>query len=432
MKEARKKGLPKSCVRWTDPLINAGAAIVSYVLFRNADISNTALALIVCLAVTLAVGAMEIRRAPWRRKARPDISLELAARRALVKWAGMMTGLACILAAWAMLPEYSQIGYHPLFEAMHIVLPLVPFVAAGVLVFTEWRIGPVHDHSWHMGLLALGRWDEIDWAAVRNGLLGWLVRGFFLPLNFRALVSFIGRFRGMEAEIFQSSGPQAHGFIILMISALLAAAIVPGYFFGARLTGTEIKKVDHSWFGWTVTLACYPPLSGAVLMQWFAFSSGSNGPFWSMPWYEMLKGFPALVWVFGAIILLIELIHYWGESVFGLRASNLSNRGIITNGPYRYCKHPVYFIKCVGWFMWMPFLSGETFWDCIRLTVLWACVCGIYYMRCWIEEKLLSDDKDYVAYALWIDKNGLFSRLNKYAPFLSYEWKLKRWKAQEA
>ena len=74
---------------------------------------------------------------------------------------------------------------------------------------------------------------------------------------------------------------------------------------------------------------------------------------------------PTLALMAGILVLLLECMHCWGEASFGLRASNLSNRGIITNGLFRYFKHPIYFSKCGMWLLWMPFLAGETVLDAI-------------------------------------------------------------------
>ena len=194
------------------------------------------------------------------------------------------------------------------------------------------------------------------------------------------------------------AGPWLHlqSSLLLIIQALLAAAIVPGYFFSARLIDTQIKKVEQSWFGWAVTLSCYPPLMMGVFGGWLI--DGIPG---APPWKHWAENFPAVGYAVGGFILFLEVIHYWGEAAFGLRASNLSNRGTITNGPYRFCKHPVYLVKCLAWLLfWMPFAAGDTAWDCLRLTLLWGGICGVYLMRAWVEERLLSDDPVYVDYAL--------------------------------
>lgn len=423
---------PPSCVGWIDPAVSAGAALFAYILLRNLPVTNTVLALAVSLSVLAALAILEILRAPWRGSLPPRKSRRTILRRAAIKWAGTMAASGILLAGWCLLPEYRHPAYAPLFEAMPYVLPALPFVCGAWLWFSEWRLGPREDSAWHLGLLACGQWRRTDRVLVRDGLFGWLVRGFFLPLNFCALATMLGALRGVETDALRAPWPQAQSMLLLMISALIAAAITPGYFFSARLLQTDIRKVEHSWFGWAVTLACYPPLMGAVFANWLNFYGTGLDSSGMGAWVTLLQGSPPALYVAGFLVLALELVHYWGEAVFGLRASNLSNRGIITNGPYRFCKHPVYLAKCVSWLLvWMPFAAGSTLWDDLRLTLLWLGVCGIYLMRAWVEERLLSDDPVYVEYGLWMDRHGLLAPLGQKLPFLSFEWRLNRWRSRD-
>ena len=63
-------------------------------------------------------------------------------------------------------------------------------------------------------------------------------------------------------------------------------------------------------------------------------------------------------------------------------------------------------------------------------TLLWGGTCVIFFFRAWVEERLLCDDPDYVAYALWMDRHGLFARLGRKIPFLTFEWRLQRWRKE--
>jgi hypothetical protein len=419
---------PPSCVRWFDPVLIAALVIGTYAAFRSSPSRNVDLALLLVGAVLVPMSILEAAQAPWRGTRRPAVPAMLTLRRAAIKWLGVMLGLVGVVLVWASLPEYSHASFRPLFDAMPLVLPAVPVVASVLIGFTEWRLGPAEDDAWQFGLLALGRWRRIDWPVLRAGLFGWLVKGFFLPLNFTALVGLLDQFRGAEGEILDASWPQAEFMVDKMIFAVLVAAITPGYLFSSRLLGTEIRKVEQSWFGWAVTLSCYPPLLSGVFDQWFNYHPYPTRPLWLAPWATLSEPMPALSYAVGSLLLLLELLHYWGEASFGLRASNLTNRGIITNGVYRYCKHPVYLVKCIAWFViWLPPFEGGTILGGARLTLLWACVCGIYLLRGWVEERLLSDDPAYVAYALWIDRHGLFARVGRAVPASSFRWRLERW-----
>jgi protein-S-isoprenylcysteine O-methyltransferase Ste14 len=426
-----KRKPPPSRARWTDPLMSAVAAIGAYLAFRQESWTDAQLALAVSFAVALPLITAEIISAPWRKTAVPAASYNAVLGRAVVKWLGVMGGGALVLAGWSFLPEYASPAYAPFFEGLRVILPWVPPVCALWIVYSEWRLEPAKDYAWHTGMAIMGNFRDTDWGAVRNGLFGWLVRGVFLPLNFSALAAFIGIFRGNEGAALSGSWPHMQNTIIIMLSAILAASIVPGYFFGARLTRTQSDKVEQSWFGWAVTMSCYPPLMQAVFGKWLNFSDIA-GVATAPPWIRLLQGSPDALYAVGWIILLLEIVHYWGEAAFGLRASNLSNRGIITNGPYRFCKHPVYLVKCLGWLLvWMPFAAGGNIWECLRLTLAWGGVCGIYIMRAWVEERLLSEDPAYVDYARWMDEHGLLAPLGRALPFFRYEWRLMLWKKRQ-
>ncbi|HEV2619008.1 MAG TPA: hypothetical protein VGU23_03620, partial [Acidobacteriaceae bacterium] len=305
------------------------------------------LVLVVVGTVTLPMCILELAQA-WRRATRrPTVPFGHTVRSAATKWIGTMLGFAGVLLAWCTLPEYARVSYRPLFDTLPIILPAVPPATALVILVTEWRLGPVPDHAWHFGLLAIGRWRKVDWMAIRDGALGWLVKGFFLPLNFCSLVEIVAQFRGNEAAILTAPWPAMVASITTMILAVLIVTIIPGYLFSSRLLGTEIRKIDHSWLGWGVTLSCYPPLLSGVFDHWFNYFPYRPNPVWMKPWAVLLQGMPVASYCVGGLIILVELVHYWGEATFGLRSSNLTHRGLITNGPYRFCKHPVYLAKCI-------------------------------------------------------------------------------------
>jgi protein-S-isoprenylcysteine O-methyltransferase Ste14 len=107
-------------------------------------------------------------------------------------------------------------------------------------------------------------------------------------------------------------------------------------------------------------------------------------------------------------------VFAWTTVAFGARFSNLTNRGIITNGPYRLTKHPAYLVKNVGyWMMAVPFMPrgspDETLSRCLLLLGLNF----IYFMRAKTEEWHLSRDPEYVQYALWMEEHGMLRFLKR-------------------
>lgn len=418
--------LPESVSKWIDPFLVCAIIVAVYCTSSRLQVSNLILSVCIVAAVIAIMVSLEWWRAP---KHAFRYSVRESLPQAVIAWIGTLAGLAMLIGVWSTLAEYQRAYYRPFFNILPFILTLAPLISAVFILAACRVLGPSVQGGYQLGLVVLGRFRDVKWYLVRDEVIVWLIRGFFLPINFCELVWTIGLFRGRELSLLNGPWGMSEYYILLMIYAVILAAIIPGYLFGSRLIRTETTAVSHSWFDWMVTLACYLPFSTAVMMNWFNYSP--NVPRflpWLQPWVVNLQNIPVLFVTVGGIIIVLWLVHLWSEAQFGLRSSNLSNRGIITTGPYRFCKHPIYASKCVVWLLiWMPFVSGVNLLDDIRLTVLWMCVSGIYLFRALAEERLLSADPAYVAYALWIDKHGMFSKLSTLVPQLSYAWRLNIW-----
>jgi hypothetical protein len=68
----------------------------------------------------------------------------------------------------------------------------------------------------------------------------------------------------------------------------------------------------------------------------------------------------------------------------------------------------------------VPFVSELGWSGALRNCVLLALLNLIYYARARTEERHLSRDPTYVAYALWIDQHGLLAGLARVLPFIRY------------
>jgi protein-S-isoprenylcysteine O-methyltransferase Ste14 len=161
-----------------------------------------------------------------------------------------------------------------------------------------------------------------------------------------------------------------------------------GYAFTLKLFDTHVKSADATLFGWMVALFCYPPfnnVSGSFLAH------GSN-----TQWITILGGGQAPLWLYAvcaAAILLLTTLYTWATVVFGLRFSNLTNRGILCRGPYAWVRHPAYVSKNLTWWlMSWPFL---THWLNVVGLLGWNL---IYVLRASTEERHLRQDPHYREY----------------------------------
>src|SRR5262249_31326336 len=102
---------------------------------------------------------------------------------------------------------------------------------------------------------------------------------------------------------------------------------------------------------------------------------------------------------------------------FGIRFSNLTNRGIITNGPYRWLKHPAYVSKNLSyWLMSLPFLSTAGAGEGLRNSALLLGVNMIYYLRAKTEEDNWGNDPIYRDYEAFMRDHGLLGMMRRRLP----------------
>ena len=416
--------LPGCSGRWLDPLWSAATTLAVYIVLSPSDLSDTELAAAIITAVALVISAVELRT-QWPGFNHRRTTLKTVVANSLLDTVEALLGVAAVFGLWWLFwGEYGLPHYRPLWVGAKLAVPaLPPIIFLAAVANSLLRGGAPCQRPLSTALrMKNSSWDK---AAITNALLALFVRAIFLPLNFCTLVHGISQFRGREFLFFESAWPTQQAAILAMLYALLLAAITPAYLFSSRLLATHTRACDRTLLGWVATLCCYAPLSAPVFDRWLNYRGPQ--PLGDRPWADLLAPWPTVSLGIGGAIIALEVAHWWGEASFGLRASNLSNRGIITTGPYRFCKHPIYLSKCLGWaLIYLPFAEGG--FEGVRRTLLFAGVCAIYAVRSYAEERLLSSDPYYVRYALWMDENGIFSRLGRYAPQFRFETRYARWR----
>lgn len=414
-----------SVARWYDPFVFTTIAGITFFALRESPISNVSLSLWLIATVTFVMVLLELSRA--NHGPRPEVSRKQLYERCAIKWLGVMGSICGTLIFWWLFPIYHTPYFQPLFSLIPYVLIITAIVLIPYLLYTEWRLGEYNDYAWQIGLLLLGRNNELNKDILRDSVFSMLIRAIFLPLNFCYVIGNINALRISEFVDFSDDFVLAHAMILKIIYMALIINIVPGYIISARLINTHARAIDRTWMGWMITLVCYGPLLNGVFGQLLNYRPLKFENPAMQPWIYFFEH-SALLYVFAALIILMEVIHWWGESILGIRASNLTHRGVITNGIFRYTRHPIYVSKCIGWcLIFVPFMVGDNVEQNLRYTLLFAGVCLIYFLRSWVEEKLFADDPVYIEYALWVDKHGWFSWLGKHLPFLTFAWRKERW-----
>lgn len=419
--------IPRSVVGWFDAIFALPVILGAFFAFRSLpyeQLPDTAFAIFLVLSLVAVMGPIEILRAPWRTLPPSNDRWGAILARALIKLVGFFAALCALGFLYWLFPEYDRAYYTKFFEAARMILPWLPVICVPYFIYVEWRLPKEKGGTWECAMFALGKWDEIDWNTLGQYALGWLVKGFFLPIMFTDVANNIGHFRAANWDLIGIGFVSAFNLLFSAIIHLELVFVTAGYVFACRIFDSHIRAVEKTLFGWVIAVMSYSPFLGLVYVRYLDYSIEGSG------WLNWLGGHPLLVVMWGSLILALVVLHLWCDAIFGLRFSNLTHRGIITNGPYRFSKHPAYVIKNLRWWLVsVPFIALS--WEeAIRLSLLLLLVNLVYTIRSYAEERMLSQDPTYVAYARWMERHGLLRFLARRFKFFSYEWRLARWRAQ--
>ncbi len=322
------------------------------------------------------------------------------------KLSGLWATWALIAAVYCVFRFYWRGQY--LFSMEVFAAAAAPLFVLSIpyVLWLDRRLIEPRDGAWHLGAWLTGQ-HGVEREAIWHHLRAWAVKGFFLAF----MVSIVpGGFRNVVdadfAEIQSNPVALAQWLITLMFVVDVAFATV-GYLLTMRPLDSHIRSPMPYASGWCAALICYPPF---ILMN-------DGGPLdyhpGSAEWVHWLQGYPALLMLTGFVLVALTAIYAWATVAFGLRFSNLTDRGILTHGPYAWTKHPAYLSKNAFWWVaGLPFLitTGNPV-DAIRNTALLAAVSGVYYWRARTEERHLADNPDYAPYAAWMAQYGPITRL---------------------
>lgn len=292
---------------------------------------------------------------------------------------------------------------------MHLYAGAAPWLVGLSIPYVLWldrRLTDPRDGAHAMGLWIIGGQERPPEGAVAAHARAWGVKGFFLtfmlavvPGNFAEMIHW------HDADIVGNPVAMASFLIALLFTIDVAFATV-GYMLTCRPLDAHIRSATPWLGGWVSALICYPPFG---LM-------GPNGPIHytqdTRDWAFWFAAHPALLWVWGAMLVALTGVYAWATVAFGLRFSNLTNRDVITHGPYRLTRHPAYVSKNAFWWLSvLPFLvtTGDPA-VALRNALMLATVSAIYYWRARTEEKHLSADPAYRAYSEWAEAHAPITR----------------------
>ena len=325
-----------------------------------------------------------------------------------------ITKLAGLWATWALIAcIYGLARWYwdgPYLVAMNVLgwasVPLFILSVPYVLWLDRRLVNP-RDPCWHFGAWLVGR-EEYDAKQIPIHLRAWAVKGFFTAF----MISIVpGGFANLIDRDWGGiwSDPVAVANLLILVMFVMDEQIgTVGYILTMKPLDAHIRSANPFLAGWLAALLCYPPFQimnpGGPL---FYEANTSEWSFW-------MQGHEVLLWAWAALLVCLTGAYAWATVAFGIRFSNLTYRGVLSGGPYRFTRHPAYLSKNTFWWCaTLPFLVTSNSWvDAVRNTVCLAGVSAIYFWRAKTEEKhLLSEDPKYREDHAWMDQGPTITRL---------------------
>jgi protein-S-isoprenylcysteine O-methyltransferase Ste14 len=216
-----------------------------------------------------------------------------------------------------------------------------------------------------------------------------LVKFFFLPLmlnflfgNFYSILNGVGRISNVQSLTTLNSFNQLiFPLLISFIFFIDTLYFAFGYATEGKSLKNKLKSVEPTLFGWAVALICYPPLNSTFTnyISWF-------------PQTNVIASTITRTFFLKIFIIFFLLIYLSATLALGSKSSNLTNRGIVSRGPYKIVRHPAYISKNISWWiMVIPIISIKVFASVLAWSV-------IYHLRAITEERHLMQDVDYREY----------------------------------
>jgi protein-S-isoprenylcysteine O-methyltransferase Ste14 len=333
----------------------------------------------------------------------------LDVRRALIKTMALYFTLSIVALVYWIAPEYHGSFYKPYWELLRVVLPVVLIGSLPYFYLTGGFIEDSMDSYSLLGFRILGARQNDDTAIIRNHFLGWLVKLFFLPLMTVYMYNTTRYFVTADpAQVF-SNFRLFYQFAWELIFAIDLIIVTIGYLLTLKLLDSHIRTAEPTLGGWVPAIVCYEPFWAAVSASYLAYNKNNYS------WGSWLGGNETGYLIWGSAILILITIYSLSSIAFGIRFSNLTHRGIITNGPYRYSKHPAYISKNLSWWLIaIPFIVvNDNYTASLQACLMLLGVNAIYYMRAKTEERHLSWDETYQQYAQAIEQQGLFAKVKR-------------------
>ncbi|WP_179405649.1 isoprenylcysteine carboxylmethyltransferase family protein [Burkholderia guangdongensis] len=404
---------PRSATPFWIGLLGIAAGLCSLWITRDQlSLDGATRSVIACLAIIGTIAIHEIFIA--RVYLRPSAGLSrqavrpLGIARVVVRLGALASVYAGIGLLYWLLPEYHGAFYQPYWTLIRSLAPYVAVITPFYFIWMDRYQRDTDDAYLLWGRLLLRGTKPANWQPVREMLAGWMVKAYFLPL----MIVFLSTDADHLGESLMGAiqAPMTLASFRFMYDLSFTMDLMfgtVGYLCTFRILDSHVRTAEPTTLGWVAALICYQPFWSLISNSYIQYGG-------SMFWDNWLISVPVIRFVWGATIIALVLTYALTTISFGLRFSNLTNRGVITSGPYRFTKHPAYLTKNLSfWMVSVPFVEPLGwrigFAHCAALVA----VNLIYFLRAKTEERHLMRDPDYRAYAAWIEQHGVFAKLKR-------------------
>ncbi len=327
-----------------------------------------------------------------------------------------ITKLAGLWATWAIIGFLYCVArwywQQPYLIAMHVLgtvaLPLFLLSVPYVLWLDRVLVEP-RDPTWHFGALLVGR-EPFDPDKVWIHLRAWAVKGFFTAFMLSIVPGGFANLVAPDWHGFFASPVGIAGLLITLMFVIDEQIGTVGYILTMKPLDAQIRSANPYLAGWLAALLCYPP---------FQLMNPADRPLFYLTatfgdenWVHVLAGQSTMLWLWAGVLVFLTGVYAWATMAFGIRFSNLTYRGVLTNGPFAFTRHPAYLSKNAFWWLAsLPFfVTSGSLVDMLRNTFFLGCVSAIYFWRAKTEEQhLLAEDAKYGEYHAWMEQNALIT-----------------------
>ncbi len=193
---------PKSPTSVAINLIATSFFIYSLTIIRDHNIPDVESAVFAMIALALPIIILEYIFLKTYKRPTTGLNFKIKnaanIKRITVKIVGLYGTIGFVALVYWLFPIYRSDFYNNYWVFIkYIALILLVGGIPYFIILDKYLVDPC-DSYWHFGMIMLGQWKDRDIKIIKQHLLGWIIKLFFLPLMFCSLIIDINIFRNVR------------------------------------------------------------------------------------------------------------------------------------------------------------------------------------------------------------------------------------------